>query len=89
MGFETRCDPANEPASARLRAWRLEKQLKLATLAEQLGCSDSWLSLIERGLKVPGSVRLALAIESLTGIAAGDWPEAEPRKRRVIKPRAA
>jgi transcriptional regulator with XRE-family HTH domain len=78
-----------EQASERLRAWRAEARLTLAQVAEQLGCSDAWLSLIERGLKVPGSMRLALAIQEATGIAASAWPEPEPRKRRVVRAKAA
>ena len=73
------------PASVRLREWRTKKGLKLAEAAQLFGCSEPWASMIERGLKPPGSVRLALAIERATGIKAEDWPapERKPRKRKA------
>lgn len=71
------------PASERLRDWRAERELKLAQVAELIGCSVPWVSLIERGLKRPGGW-LAREIERVTGIDPGDWPalERKPRKRR-------
>lgn len=68
----------------RLRAWRASRKLKLSEVSELFGCSEAWLSLLERGLKSPGSLRLVLAIERVTGIDAGDWPTAKrkPRRRR-------
>jgi transcriptional regulator with XRE-family HTH domain len=73
-----------KPASDRLRAWRAERGLSQPDVAELIGCSVPWVSQLERGLKLPGSIRLALAIERVTGIDADDWPtpERKPRKRR-------
>ena len=73
-----------DSAGTRLRAWR-ERQtppILLADLALQLGISEGWLSLIERGA-TPG-LFLALRIQERTGIHASGWPEKErkPRKRR-------
>lgn len=50
--------------------------------AAKLGITKGWLSLIERGIVSPGSLRLGHAIEQLTGIAADEWPTPERRKRR-------
>jgi len=56
--------------------------LRLTDVGELIGCSEAWISLIERGVKLPGSVRLARAIQRVAGIHADDWPEATRRPRR-------
>lgn len=71
-----------EPPHVRLRAWRETEGLSLVAAGEMFGCGNAWLSLIERGLRLPGSVRLTRAIERLTDIDQNDWPEAERKPRR-------
>jgi transcriptional regulator with XRE-family HTH domain len=60
-------------AAERLREHRVSRGQLLSDLADALGCTKGWLSLIERGLGAPGR-GLANAIEDATGISHRDWP---------------
>jgi transcriptional regulator with XRE-family HTH domain len=59
-------------AHARLRQWREHEKLTQTELAEQVRCSQSVLSKIERGVLTPNGP-VQRAIFALTGIAPNDW----------------
>ena len=61
-------------APMRLATFRQATPITRVALAKQLGCSRSYLWSLERGARLPGR-RLALAIESLTGIEVSAWDE--------------
>lgn len=67
-------------AAERLREWRAARGLKLAEVAELVGCTAGWVSLLERGVERPG-LQVGLGIKRVVGIELEDW-EAPPRKRR-------
>lgn len=64
-----------KPPHVRLRAARLRLKLSEQALAEELGCSQSFISAVERQLQSPG-LRLALEIKRFVGIDPAEWVHA-------------
>jgi XRE family transcriptional regulator, fatty acid utilization regulator len=62
----------------RLRHIRIQRELSQVALAQQVGCSQSLLSEVERDIKEPSYgmlVRLATALNITAGLLAGDIPD--------------
>lgn len=63
-------DDANAPA--KLRAARAALDESQRVFSERLGISPDWLAQLEGGERTP-SLKLAVLIEELTGIASSEW----------------
>ena len=64
-------------AHERFKTWRIAEGQHQAEVASRLGCSQTAVSQLERGVILP-SLSRAIRIEKLTGIPVSAWADTPP-----------
>jgi transcriptional regulator with XRE-family HTH domain len=90
-GKRSRGRPRSRPTYGRflsrgslmLRSWRIEHGISLFEINSRIGLSYDALTRVDRGHNRPG-LRLAVALQRLTGIAPREWLEPLAPEERAL-----